>query len=215
MDNSKIKALEQINITLDENKLKIFDNYMRIFLEKNSHVNLISRNDTKFLFEKHIFDSLAINIFFANEKQNIDNKVLLDIGTGGGFPSIPIAILYENLNIYAIDSIKKKIKVIEEIKEELNLKNLYPICDRVENIDERYDYITTRAVAPLKVILEYSVPKLKKGGYFIAYKSKTAQRELIEAESTIKKLKVKLIDVIEYALPLDEVYKRNLMIFKS
>lgn len=215
MEKSKIKALKQLNITLDENKIKTFENYMQIFLEKNSHINLISKNDAEFLFEKHIFDSLAINKVFTLKNMNIKGKTLLDIGTGGGFPSVPIAILYDDLNIYGIDSINKKIKVIEQIKLDLHLENLHLITDRVENIHTSYDYVTTRAVAPLKKILEYAIPILKKGGYFIAYKSKNIQEELTDAKNIIKKSKIKHIDTIEYTLPLDEIYERNLLIFQK
>ncbi len=86
---------------------------------------------------------------------------------------------------------------------------------KTTDINETYDYITTRAVAPLKTILEYAVPKLKKGGYFIAYKSKNTQEELAEAKNIIKKLKVKLVDTIEYTLPLEQIYERNLIIFQK
>jgi len=223
MNKSNIKTLEQLNIVLDVNKTDIFDKYVRIFLQKNSHINLISKNDEKILFEKHIFDSLAINLFFKLSNtphpsplpQGARVKKLLDIGTGGGFPAIPIAILYENLNVSPLDSTRKKINVIEEIKSELGLKNLFPICERAENIRETYDYVTTRAVAPLKIILQYAIPKLKKGGYFIAYKSKNVQEELKEAQKTIKSLRVELFDIIEYTLPLDEIYERNLIIFRK
>lgn len=209
MDNSQIKLLEQLNIVLDDKKADIFEKYMRIFLKKNSHINLISKNDEKFLFEKHIYDSLAINKFLKPQQ----GDTLLDIGTGGGFPSIPIAIIYENLNIFPIDSIRKKIKVIEEIKNELNLKNLFPICDRVENNKQKYDYVTTRAVASLDVILKYAIPHLKDGGYFIAYKSKNVGEELKNAKKTIKYFGVKVVNIIEYTLPLEEIHERNLIIF--
>lgn len=202
--------LENLNINLSDAQIKLFKKYTKIFIEKNSRLNLISKNDEKFLFEKHIYDSLAINKFLSPQK----GETLLDIGTGGGFPSIPITILYDNLNVYAIDSIKKKIKAIEEIKAELNLKNIFPICDRVENTTQQYDYVTTRAVSSLDLVLKYAVPKMKKEGYFIAYKSKKAMDELLNADKTIKKLKVKIVDIIEYTLPLDETFERNLIIFK-
>ncbi|MDD3435882.1 MAG: 16S rRNA (guanine(527)-N(7))-methyltransferase RsmG [Candidatus Gastranaerophilales bacterium] len=188
MDKNKIKSLEQLNIFLNEDKIKLFDEYERIFLEKNSLINLISKNDEKFLFEKHIFDSLAINLV----KPFNNDASLLDIGTGGGFPAVPITILYDEINVFAVDSIRKKIKVVEEIKETLGLRNLFPVCDRVENIRQEFDYITTRAVAPLDVILKYAIPHLKKGGYFIAYKSKKVSDEIKQAEKTIKSQKIKL-----------------------
>lgn len=212
MDKAQIKILNQsLNIDLDSNEAELFNAYARIFLGKNSRLNLISKNDEKFLFEKHIFDSLAINLFLKPK----DGETLLDLGTGGGFPSVPIAILHENLNVYPLDSIRKKINTIEEIKNDLDLKNLFPICERAENLKQKFDYITTRAVAPLDTVLKYAFPNLKKGGYFIAYKSKKATDELKDAEKTIKSLNFKLIDIIEYALPLKEKYERNLIIFKK
>lgn len=209
MDKIKKKSLERLNIELDKNKTEIFEKYARIFLEKNSRLNLISKNDEKFLFEKHIFDSLAISLFLKPK----NGESLLDIGSGGGFPAIPIAILYENLNVYPLDSIRKKIKAIEEIKNELNLKNLFPITNRVENITQKFDYITTRAVASLDIVLKYAIPHLKKGGYFIAYKSKKTSDELKDAEKTIKRLGIRVVDIIGYTLPLEENYERNLIIF--
>lgn len=220
MNETQTQILKQeLDINLSEGKIEVFNKYEGIFLEKNAHTNLISKNDEKFLFEKHIFDSLAINKFLKSQKSK-SLKKLLDIGTGGGFPSIPMAILYDNINIFAIDSIKKKINLIEEIKTELELKNLFPLCDRVENLRSKnrpneYDYITSRAVAPLDVILKYAVPNLKVGGHFIAYKSKKALDELKDAEKTIKLLGVKMIDIIEYTLPLKETYERNLIIFQK
>lgn len=210
---------QQLDINLSDDKIELFNKYEGIFLEKNAHTNLISKNDEKLLFEKHIFDSLAVNKFLKTKK-NKSLKRLLDIGTGGGFPSVPMAIFYDNINIFAIDSTKKKINLIEEIKTELDLKNLFPICDRVENLQAKnhpkeYDYVTSRAVATLDTILKYAIPNLKVGGYFIAYKSKKALNELKDAEKTIKQLGVKMLDIIEYTLPLEEIYERNLIIFQK
>lgn len=220
MNNEQIEILKaSLNIELSEEKVELFKKYTDLFLEKNSHTNLISKNDAKLLFEKHIFDSLAIHKFLSDKKSEGLQR-LLDVGTGGGFPSVPIAILYENINVFALDSIKKKINIIEELKNELELKNLFTLCDRVENLQlknnrKSFDYVTTRAVAPLDTILKYAIPNLKSGGYFVAYKSKRALDELKDAERTIKLLGVKMVDIIEYTLPLEEVYERNLIIFKK
>lgn len=202
---------QELNIELNEEKLKKFEEYERFFISKNSQINLISKNDEKLLFEKHIFDSLAINKFLKPK----DGETILDIGTGGGFPSVPIAILYDNLNVYAIDSIRKKIKVIEEIKTELKLDNLHPICDRVENLNQKFDYVTTRAVASLDKILKYAIPRLKLNGKFIAFKSQKIDEEMSEAQKTIKNLRVKVSNIIEYSLPLEASFKRYLIIFEK
>ena len=189
-----------------------FTKYEEIFLEQNSILNLISKNEEKFLFEKHIFDSLAIQLFFY--KYNIKSADLLDIGTGGGFPSIPIAIEYPQIQVTAIDSIKKKINAITNIKNELNITNLDPICDRVENLkDKKFDIITSRAVAPISILLKYVSPLLTGNGYFVAYKSKKAEEEINNAKFELKKFNMKLIDKISYTLPLSEVYERSLLIF--
>lgn len=220
MNKTQIQVLkEDLKFDFTEDKIKIYNKYEEIFLTKNAHTNLISKNDEKLLFEKHIFDSLAINLFLKN-KQSKTLERLLDIGTGGGFPSVPIAIFYDNINVFAIDSIRKKINIIEELKSDLELTNLFPICDRVENLQlknnpKSYDYVTSRAVAPLDVILKYAIPNLKVGGHFIAYKSKKAQEEIKSAEKTAKLLRTKIVDIIEYTLPLEEIHERNLIVFEK
>lgn len=190
-----------------------FADYINVFLAQNSKVNLISKNDEKFLWEKHIFDSLSIENFF--EKYGQDFKTMLDIGTGGGFPAVPVAITYPEIEVYALDSIKKKINAIETIKSELDIKNLHTICDRAENIKEKFDIITSRAVASLKVIAGYAAPLLKRDGYFIAYKSRKSDEEINDAAEILKNLHLKITDIMEYDLPLEENFTRNLIILKK
>lgn len=210
---------------------KFFENYIKSFLNQNSMVNLISKNDEKYLWEKHIFDSLAIEKFF--EKYG-SGKKLLDIGTGGGFPSVPIALAYPDVEVFALDSIRKKINAIENIKKELNIQNLHTICDRAENLrtsplllgegrvlarsistknsGDGFDIITSRAVASLDKIVNYAMPLLKKDGYFVAFKSIKVQEEIAQAENVLKKHRAEVVDVIEYDLPLAENHTRNLVV---
>lgn len=192
-----------------------FSIYMKFFLELNSKHNLISKNDEKFLYEKHIYDSLAVGLFF--EKYPLAKfQQVLDIGCGGGFPCVPLAIEYPNLNITGIDSINKKIAAVTELKAKLQLNNLSLICERVENLkSKQYDIILSRAVANLDKISSYALPLLKKDGYFIAYKSKKAQDEIFEASKTFARYNAKIIDIIDYTLPLDEVYERKLICIKK
>ena len=186
-----------------------FSEFKSVFSEQNSMLNLVSKNDEKFLYEKHIYDSLAIKL--TNKLES--GKTLLDIGCGGGFPSLPIAIEYPEVDVVGIDSIRKKINAVNSIKEKLNLKNFSAICDRVENLKgQKYDIITSRAVAELSIISGYALPLLKKDGIFVAYKSKKALEEIKSAEKVLSKNKAKILDIIEYTLPLDEVYERNLII---
>lgn len=187
--------------------------YEKVFLEENSKVNLISKNDEKFLIEKHVKDSLAVEKFF---KKYGTCRRLLDIGTGGGFPAVIIAMRYPKIEVTALDSIRKKINAIENIKTKLGLKNLITVCDRAENISKGgFDVITSRAVASLDKISALALPLLKKGGYFVAYKSKKAENEIIEAQKTLKKFNAKVIDIIDYKLTLDEDYTRNLIIITN
>ncbi len=189
-----------------------FTNFQKLFLAENSRLNLISKNDEKYLYNKHIYDSLAISLFFKKYIIPSDST-LLDIGCGGGFPCVPIAIEYPELKITGIDSIRKKINSINNIKTALKLENLITICERVENIKERqFDIITSRAVANLAKISEYALPLLKKEGYFIAYKSKKALIEIEEAQTVLKKYNACVKDIINYTLPLDEIYERCLIV---
>lgn len=204
---NKNKILKTLELDIDSQRIEEFE---KLFLQQNFKLNLISKNDEKLLFEKHIFDSLALNLFIKN--QNLNGVKLLDIGTGGGFPALPLAICYKDIEITAVDSIRKKINAINEIKQQMNLLNLIPICDRVENIKGKFDIITSRAVAKMDVIVSYALPLLKKNGSFVAYKSKRYKEELDEAQHVLKDCDV---SVIEYKLPLDEVYERYLVIVKK
>lgn len=189
-----------------------FSEYIDAFLVENAKVNLISKNDEKFLWEKHIFDSLAIENFF--EKYGL-RKSLLDIGTGGGFPSVPIAIAYPEIEVYALDSIRKKLNAIDNIKSVLDLKNLHTICERAEKLTDKYELVTSRAVASMKILAQYASSLLKSGGYFVAYKSLKAEDEIQEALPVLRKCRLEVEDLIEYKLPLEENYVRNLVVIKK
>lgn len=194
---------------------QIFAEYIKVFLEQNNKLNLISKNDEKFLWEKHIFDSLSLSKFFEKYSIVPENKTLLDFGTGGGFPSVPLAIKYPKLQVTALDSIRKKINAVTEIKNQLGLTNLTPICERVENIHPKFDFVTSRAVAAMEKLIPYAIPRLKNNGYFITYKSVKVQEELEKADNILKKYKAKVIDIITYDLPLNENHTRNLVVIQK
>lgn len=210
--------LEKLELNFNENEVKLFTSFSELFKEYNEKVNLISKNDVNFLFEKHIFDSLAFNLFYKKYFNN-ENLKLLDIGTGGGFPSLPITLKYKNINVTALDSINKKINFIKCAKETLDIKNINPICSRVEdlpiNLKSSFDIVTSRAMAELRVILEYAIPYVKVGGYFVAYKSIKAEEEIKNSKNALKLLNSKIIETIEYSLPIDEENKRYLIIIKK
>lgn len=193
---------------------KKFEKYAKVFLEQNSKINLISKNDEKYLWEKHIKDSLAISYFFEKYDINPAGMCMLDIGTGGGFPALPVAIAYPQMNVAALDSIRKKINAISDMKDKLNINNLNVVCDRAENLNLKYDIITARAVSKLSKIIEYAVPLMEDNGYFVAYKSLKAQDEIDEAQEVLKKFCVKVDTIIPYELSADENFKRNLVVIR-
>ena len=209
-------SLKTLNLDFNEETQNKLIKYIELFKKYNSHTNLISKNDENFLFEKHIYDSLALNLFV--NKYDLPEKIM-DIGTGGGFPSVPLSVIYPKTEIFAVDSTSKKINFIKEIKNSFDLKNLTPEVCRIEelpeDLKETFDVVTTRALGNLNLILEYAVPYLKTGGYFVAYKSADSENELKKAQNALKVLNTKLIDVIDYKLPLEEDFNRKLLVFKK
>lgn len=151
--------------------LKYFDDFTALQLEQlaaldtlykewNSKINVISRKDIEGLYEKHVLHSLAI----AAGKTFRAGSEVLDIGTGGGFPGIPLAIIFPEVQFHLADSIGKKIKVVEEVKKAIGLKNITTQQIRVEEIKNRkFDYAVSRAVAPLKDLWNWTKPLLRKG----------------------------------------------------
>lgn len=210
-----INKLKNLDLNLAPKTERLIKLYIEEFLAYNAHTNLISKNDEKVLVEKHIFDSLAI----CKTKLLKDYTTLMDIGTGGGFPALPIALAYPKVNIIGVDSVAKKIKFINDTAQKLNLKKLSAVASRTEDLDknllESFDVITSRAVAPLNVILEYAAPFLKVDGHFVAYKSKIAQEEITAAQNALKVLNCEVVSVINYNLPLEENFERNLIIIKK
>ena len=188
--------------------------YEKLFLEINGKINLVSKNEEQYLYEKHICDSLSIKLFF--EKYDFIPKTLLDIGTGGGFPAVPIAFSYPQISITALDSIRKKIDAISYISKNLGLKNIRFVQARIENFSsDKFDVITSRAVGKLAKLVKYAYPHLNKDGYMVFYKSKSASEELNEAAGVIKKMRLKILPLIRYNLPLEENFERCLVILQK
>ncbi len=209
---------QKFNLCYSDHQHETFVNFRKTFLDFNKHTNLISKNDQEFFYEKHVFDSLSLSLFFA--KYDIpENSTILDIGTGGGFPSVPLSIAFPDFKIVAVDSIKKKIDFIDMIKNKLSLENITPICARVEDSQdlkkESFDVVTTRALADLRVILEYGLPFVKKGGYFVAYKSQKIDEEIKNAKNAIKILGGKIVEKIPYSLPIAQNHERFLLVIKK
>ena len=136
----------------------LFSKLGPVYTEWNSKVNLVSRTDIENLYERHILHSLAIAKFirFKNETR------VLDIGTGGGFPGVPLAILFPEVSFTLVDSIGKKIKVVEDVIQQLGLKNAVAICERAEKLPGEFDYVVSRATAPLGDLYKWSRTKISK-----------------------------------------------------
>ncbi len=219
IERAQIELIEKLTGNkISKNAEQQLNDFEKIFKIYNSHTNLVSKNDEKNLFEKHIYDSLNLCLFF--KKYNIkSNTKILDVGTGGGFPSIPLSILYPDMQIYPVDSIAKKIGFVELVQKELRLDNLHPLCCRIEEISNDYreffDIVTSRAVAQLNILLEYSIPYTKINGYVVAFKSKNADEELDSAKNALAVLQSKTADRIKYNLPLLEKHDRELVVIQK
>lgn len=197
-----------------------FKIYTQLFLDYNEHTNLMSKGDLELLFEKHIFDSLGILKYWSalGQKNALPQKAkILDVGTGGGFPSLILAICFENLEIIGVDSVGKKINFINLAKKELGLQNLSTICDRVENTPPlNANIITSRAVGKISDIFKNSIKHCTKAGVFVFYKAKKEvyEQEIRELNGGFGK-KFNEPQIIPYTLPTREKHERALLIFDA
>lgn len=141
---------------LDPDQYRKYEQLYPLYQEWNEKINLISRKDFQFLYERHVLHSLAI----AKTFNFPDNAVIMDAGTGGGFPGIPLAIYFPNVNFHLVDSTGKKIRAVENIAKNLDLKNVRTEINRAELINNKYDYVVSRAVAPLQDIIKWTWKKI-------------------------------------------------------
>lgn len=201
-------SLEIANIDIEK-----FYKYMLGIIKWNEQINVTAITDEKEFLVKHFIDSLTISKVVA------DGKSLLDIGTGAGFPGIPLKIINPNMKVTLIDSVNKKLNVIREVSNEIDLKNLEIIHSRAEDLAkkieyrEQFDFVTTRAVSNLSTIAEYMIPFLKIGGKAVCMKGPNYEDELKEAEKAINILGGK-IEKIEKVLINDEI-ERNIIIISK
>ena len=206
------RELAKINIKAESKKIDQFYFYMKELLKWNKKINVTSITDENEFIIKHYIDSLTINKY-VNEKNNV-----IDIGTGGGFPGIPLKILNEDVEVTLIDSINKKLNVIKNISGELKLEKLEIIHTRAEDLAhnnkyrEQYDIAVTRAVAGISTIVEYMMPFVKVGGYAICMKGPGYLEEINEAKKAIEILGGKIEKIDRYLL--DDIERNNIIIKK-
>ena len=194
-----INELKKININITEDMLYKLDKYYHILIEENNKYNLTTITEEQSVYLKHFYDSLTIIKII-----NLDKQYLLDIGTGAGFPGLVLKIVFHNLKVDLLDSTAKRCMFLNKVINELQLKNIEVINARAEDYAkdnrEKYDIVTSRAVAPIKHLLEYSIPLLKIKGHFISLKS-NIDNELTNINNYYKKLNLYNEEIIQFELP--------------
>ena len=202
-----INELAKLNINITDKQLRDLDTYYHFLVEENEKYNLTNITEESAVHLKHFYDSLTITKII-----NLNNQYICDIGTGAGFPGMVLKIIFPNLKIDLLDATTKKCDFLNQLINKLELKNINVINDRAELYSrknrEKYDIVTSRAVAPLKHLLEYSIPLLKIDGKFIALKSNITD-ELQNIGNYYKKLSLKNEKIIEFKLP-KELSKRTI-----
>lgn len=152
-----MEAIKQYFPELTATQIEQFGQLKALYEDWNSQINVISRKDTENFYERHVLHSLAI----AKVMPFVDGSDIMDIGTGGGFPGIPLAILFPNCQFVLVDSIGKKVKVAGEVAKSLGLKNVTAIHERAENIDQKFDFIVSRAVTAMPDFVRWTKNKFK------------------------------------------------------
>ena len=180
----------RLHINYDDGKSRKFEGYMESVLEKNKHINLTAITDRDEFIRKHYVDSLLC----ASSAEFRNANSVIDVGTGGGFPGIPLAIAFPEKEFVLIDSLNKRIRIINELCENYGIDNVTALHGRAEelgrnsNFRESFDICVSRAVANMSTLSEYCLPFVKIGGTFIAYKGPECSEELNNASNAIRML---------------------------
>lgn len=203
-------------IDLSDKQLEQFQIFYDYMIEMNQVMNLTSITEEDEVILKHFYDSMSVVKYYDfNQGENV-----IDVGTGAGFPGIPLAILLPGIQFTLMDSLNKRITFLKDVVEKCGLRNVECIHSRAEELAkdekyrEKYDICVSRAVANLSILLEYCIPFIKKGGKFISYKSISSEEELSASKNAQNKLCCKLKNNISFELP-DTDNKRNFLIFEK
>lgn len=219
MDINNFKNLmcfyaEKINIVFNDKHLNQFYEYMNLLLEWNEKINLTAITEPEEIILKHFIDSLTINKYIEK------NKTLADVGTGAGFPGIPLKIYRPDLNVTLVDSLNKRINFLNEVISDLDLKDINTVHSRIEDFGkdkkyrESFDYVTARAVANLTTLSEYLIPISKINGQCICMKGNDVKEEIKDSEKAINVLGGKITKVDEFKLPNSDISRNVIIIDK-
>ena len=195
----------------------LFDKYFELLIEWNKKINLTSITERNEVITKHFIDSVLLLSHYS--ENYFENKEVIDIGTGAGFPGIPLAIMMPNTNFTLIDSLNKRIHFLEIVIDELQLKNVRLFHGRAEDYGkdndfrEQFDFCVSRAVAPLPTLLEFCSPFIKVDGNLLLYKSKKSEDEIREAKHALSELNCTISDICE--LWKDESIERYILNIKK
>ena len=215
------KGLEQLSITLSREQKQQFLTYYEYLVEKNKVMNLTAITEYEEVITKHFLDSLAVVKTSCFKQEELAGKRLIDIGTGAGFPGIPLKIAFPKLEILLLDSLNKRINFLNEITEMLGLTKINTVHGRAEDYAkqkeyrESFDFCVSRAVANLSTLSEYCIPFVKQGGCFISYKSGSVDQELIQAEKAVKILGGQREEVVRFSLADTDMDRSFVVIRKA
>lgn len=212
-ENKFIEELKKIGIEISDKQLKQLEKYYELLIEWNEKINLTGITKKEDVYLKHFYDSATIvKVIDLKNEEN-----LCDIGTGAGFPGMVLKILFPNLKVTLIDALDKRIKFLNEVIEKIGLKEIETIHARSEEYAtknrEIYDIVTARAVSQLPILIEYCVPLVKEGKFFIPMKANISQ-EIIDSQNAIKLLNIEEIERSEFLLPI-EGSTRTIIKFKK
>lgn len=211
-----INTLSSWNFALIEKQISQLDLFYELLVEKNKVMNLTAITEFDEVIIKHFADSLSICTVLPDSV-----KTVCDLGTGAGFPGIPMAIAFPSLQFTLIDSLNKRIKFLQEVVDALGLNNVTLIHARAEEAGrnklyrENFDLVVSRAVANISTLSEYCLPLVNIGGYFISYKSGDIQSEIEESGGAIKKLGGNLSKSVYFSLPDTDISRSFLIIKKE